>query len=217
MPRLAGWSLITSGVLFAIGRQGVSHEKVALYATIVFGALLVVRVAYYAMVRRRRRASSHNRLRAAIVGGGVVAVELIESTLEQPELGVDVVLAVSDDPMPELSGTGVPIESGVTEIRKLAIANDLDAVIVSFSCFPDSRLVGPLRECDELDLTFITESDIGGRDCADLRRRLGVGWDLRTNSAFVGYGCGVCADGEDGVGSDGGPDRAFLATWVTLD
>lgn len=151
MPRLAGWSLITSGVLFAVGRQGVSHAKVALYATIVFGALLLVRVAYYAMVRRRRRASSQHRLRAAIVGGGVVAVELIESTLEQPELGVDVVLAVSDDPMPELSGTGVPIEAGVTEIRKLAIANDLDAVIVSFSSFPDSRLVGPLRECDELN------------------------------------------------------------------
>lgn len=151
LPRLAGWSIITSGVLFAISRQWVSHGKVAVYAAFVFAALLAVRVFYYAYVRRRRRASQANRLRAGLVGGGIVAVEIIESTRERPELGLDIAMAVSDDPMPELSGTGVPIETGVTAIKDLVVRNDLDAVVVAFSSFPDSRLVAPLRECDELD------------------------------------------------------------------
>lgn len=151
LPRLAGWSLIISGALFAIGRPGVSGARVAIYAAIVFVTLLIVRISYYTAVRRHRRQSPAHRLRAAIIGGGVVAVELIESTREHPDLGMDVVLAVSDDPMPELSESGVSIEAGVDEIRNTVVAHDLDAVIVAFSSFPDSRLIAPLRACDELD------------------------------------------------------------------
>jgi exopolysaccharide biosynthesis polyprenyl glycosylphosphotransferase len=151
LPRLAGWSIITSAALFAVSRPGVHIATATVYAVIVFAALFVVRVVYYAYARHRRRSSPTNRLRTAVLGGGVVAAELIASTRAHPELGLDIVLAVSDDPMPELSGTGITIEGGLVGIRDKVKAHKIHTLLVAFSSAPDSRLVTPLRECDELD------------------------------------------------------------------
>ncbi|AZG48130.1 sugar transferase [Gordonia insulae] len=151
LPRLAGWSVITSGVLFTVARPGVHITRAAVYAGLVFLALFAVRLMYFAFARHRRRTSSKYRMPTAVLGGGLVAVELIESTRSRPELGLDIVLAVSDDPMPELSGAGVPIEGNIAEIRSKVKAHGISTLLVAFSSTPDSRLVAPLRECDELD------------------------------------------------------------------
>ena len=42
LPRLAGWSIITSGVLFAVARPGVHITRAALYAVIVFAAAQMI-------------------------------------------------------------------------------------------------------------------------------------------------------------------------------
>lgn len=151
LPRLAAWSIISSGVIFAVARPGVSITRAAAYAALVFVALFVVRTAYYMFVRRRRRRSPDGRMRAMVVGDGLVSVELIENSRAIPELGLDVVVAVSDNPMPELVATGIRVEPGSEAIRDKAVEHNIDIVLVSFGSSPDSRLVGPLRACDALD------------------------------------------------------------------
>ncbi|HQV17759.1 MAG TPA: exopolysaccharide biosynthesis polyprenyl glycosylphosphotransferase [Gordonia sp. (in: high G+C Gram-positive bacteria)] len=149
LPRLAAWSIISSGTVLAVARPGESITRTAAYATLVFVALFVVRTAYYIFVRRRRRRSPAVRMRAMVVGDGLVSVELIKNTRALPELGLDVVVAVSDSPMSELVDTRVRVEGGA--ILDKAVEHDIDIVLVSFGSAPDSRLVGPLRACDELD------------------------------------------------------------------
>ena len=151
LPRLATWSIITSAAMIALCHPGVSLFRTIGYASVVFLGLFIVRIAYYINVRRRRRTSPAARMRTMVVGDGLVAVELIENTRTRPELGLDVRLAVSDDPMPQLTETGVRVERGVDDIRAKALAHDIDVILVSFSSAPDSGLVAPLRACDELD------------------------------------------------------------------
>ncbi|MFT4124633.1 MAG: exopolysaccharide biosynthesis polyprenyl glycosylphosphotransferase [Gordonia sp. (in: high G+C Gram-positive bacteria)] len=150
LPRLASWSIITTGVIVVATRPGVSIVDAAAHAGLVFVALFVVRTAYYAVVRRRRR-SPAQRMRTMVVGDGIVAADLITSSRALPELGIDVVLAASKDPMAELVNTGVSVEDGVERLRDKVTEHRIDTVIVAFSGLPDSRLVGPLRACDELD------------------------------------------------------------------
>ena len=64
LPRLAAWSIISSGTVLAVARPGESITRTAAYATLVFVALFVVRTAYYIFVRRRRRRSPAGRMRA---------------------------------------------------------------------------------------------------------------------------------------------------------
>ncbi len=151
LPRLAAWSIITSGTVFAFSRPGVSIVRAMIYAALVFLALFIVRAAYYIVVRRRRRRSPAARRQTMVVGDGLVSVELIENTRALPELGLDVRLAVSDNPMPELVATGVRVERGVDDIRAKATEHGIDVVLVSFTSGPDSAMVAPLRACDELD------------------------------------------------------------------
>ncbi|MGW0036447.1 exopolysaccharide biosynthesis polyprenyl glycosylphosphotransferase [Gordonia sp. NPDC003376] len=150
LPRLGAWSIIVSGVFFALVRSGVSFTRATQYALFVFVALFCVRVVYYALLRRRRRNVRHRR-RLAVIGDGVVAAELVRSARSFPGLGLEVACIVSDDPMPLLYDTGVPIESGPGDIADLVSRLGVDTLVVAFSSTPDSALVQPLRGCDELD------------------------------------------------------------------
>lgn len=151
LPRLAGWSIVACALIVTVIRPGVEIGRAMLYTAAICFVLFALRVFYYAAVRTRRSRSGSRRMRSAVIGDGMIAVELIEATREQPGLGVDLVLAVSVDPMDELAATGVAIEQSGTGIRKLVDEYDIDALFVSFSSVPDSSLVSPLRECDELD------------------------------------------------------------------
>ncbi|OPX07662.1 glycosyl transferase, partial [Gordonia sp. i37] len=151
LPRLAGWSIVACALIVTVIRPGVEIGRAMLYTAAICFVLFALRVFYYAAVRMRRSRSGSRRMRSAVIGDGMIAVELIEATREQPGLGVDLVLAVSVDPMDELAATGVAIEQSGTGIRKLVDEYDIDALFVSFSSVPDSSLVSPLRECDELD------------------------------------------------------------------
>ncbi|AFA72205.1 putative exopolysaccharide biosynthesis polyprenyl glycosylphosphotransferase [Gordonia polyisoprenivorans VH2] len=151
MPRLAGWSIIASGVMFAVLRPGVHITRATVFAGCVFAALFVVRVAYFTWVRSRRRCSDARRMRVGVIGDGLVAAEIITSTRAQPELGVDVVTVVSSLPMQVLADTGVPLEGAGTSLQKLVADRELDALVVAFSTVADSALISPLRGCDELD------------------------------------------------------------------
>ncbi|GAB91802.1 sugar transferase [Gordonia rhizosphera] len=151
LPRLAGWSLIASLVLVFLLEPSVEAADIVVMAALTFGALFTVRVVYFGLVRGVRRRRPERRLRTAVLGGGMVAQEIVLSTRERPELGVNVVVAISPDPMLQFLDTGVPTLPDLRRLRAIVEDWDIDAVIVAFGSNPDVDLVDPLRECDSLD------------------------------------------------------------------
>ena len=151
LPRLAGWVVTGAGVAVVVARADPRMDRVLGFAAVVLVVMFVVRAVYFATVRSARRRSSDNRMRAVVVGDGVITAELIACTRAQPELGVDVVVAVSADPMDVVVDSGVPIASCVADLPKIIRREGADAVFVSFQRLPDGHLLAPLRACSAAD------------------------------------------------------------------
>ncbi len=149
VPRLAATALVgTLAVEFARGGHD-SIRALLVMVGCVFAALLGTRVVYYTAVRPRRRISPAARRRTVIVGGGVVAAELLDSIHEFPELGLEPVAVIDGDPLLGSDRISVPVVDRPLHdvVEELAV----QTVIVAFRHSPDSSLVSPLRECDQLD------------------------------------------------------------------
>lgn len=149
LPRLAGSALIGALVVeFIRGGQSAIRDLVEM-AVYVFLTLILVRLLYYAVIRRRRRRNPECRRRTVIVGGGVVASELLESIHRFPELGLEPVAVLDSDPL--LGEGGLPVPVLDRPLDDVVRQMDVQTVIVAFRNRPDSSLVSPLRQCDQLD------------------------------------------------------------------
>lgn len=151
LPRLIGWSLVVCVFVFWLFAPGLTLGDSVLVGLANAGLLFLVRVFYYASVRDLRRRNAAWRMRTLIIGGGVVGREIVDIARSRPELGIDPVVALSQDPLPAFEETGLPIYSDIENIQRIVTDQGIDAVIVAFSRTPDSEFVAPLRECDSLD------------------------------------------------------------------
>ncbi|KAA0918943.1 sugar transferase [Dietzia sp. ANT_WB102] len=149
IPRLGATSLVGAlAIEFARGGDDTIGELL-LMATGIFVALSCTRAVYYATIRRHRRHSPEARRRTIIVGGGEVAAELLDSIREFPELGLEPVAVIDADPL--LGGGRLPVPVLDRPLNEVVTELDVHTVIVAFRHSPDSSLVSPLRQCDELD------------------------------------------------------------------
>lgn len=147
-PRLAGAAIFGSLVVeFASGGND-SIRELILMAACIFVALFAVRAVYHAVTRRLRRDPASRR-RTVIVGGGVVAAELLDSIHRFPELGLEPVAVIDSDPMLGADDLSVPVLD--RPLHEVVVELDVHTVIVAFRNRPDSSLVSPLRQCDQLD------------------------------------------------------------------
>lgn len=151
LPRLAGFCVLaTLAVVFVfdpttpILRAGVDALGVA-------SVLFVMRIIYYAVVRATRRSGPTMRSRTAIIGGGVVASKILHNLEQHPEFGLEPVIVVDQDPLPEITAWGTPVTDGVDNLREVVLRHDVETVIVAFSRTTDQNHVSPLRQCDDLD------------------------------------------------------------------
>lgn len=151
LPRIAAWTVVGFALACSVIEPYGDVGRAAIGVLIVIAMLFTLRAIYYAVVRDIRRRSEPARTRTAVVGGGRIGAELIKITRARPEYGLDVVVAITDDPLQELVDTGIEIEAGLGDTRKHVEHHRVGAVLVAFSSSPDSSMVGPLRDCDELD------------------------------------------------------------------
>ena len=148
-PRLAGSALVGSLVVeFALGGDD-SIRALLVMIGCEFLSLFVIRSLYYSALRHLRRRSVGARRRTVIVGGGLVASELLESIYRFPELGLTPVAVVDSDPL--LGADQLPVPILDRPLHEVVRELDVQTVIVAFRNAPDSSLVSPLRQCDQLD------------------------------------------------------------------
>ncbi|MFN3599986.1 MAG: sugar transferase [Dietzia sp.] len=148
VPRLAGASLVSALVVeFAAGGDDPIRHLVVMAACIV-ASLVTIRALYYTVIRRRRLSPAARR-RTVIVGGGLVASELLDSIHRFPELGLEPVAVIDSDPL--LGSDRLPVPVLDRPLRDVVEEMDVQTVIVAFRNRPDSSLVSPLRQCDQLD------------------------------------------------------------------
>ncbi|WP_010539673.1 exopolysaccharide biosynthesis polyprenyl glycosylphosphotransferase [Dietzia alimentaria] len=148
-PRLAGSAVVGSLVLKAAFEGDDSIRALLVMIGCVFLSLFVIRALYYSVVRQVRRRSVGARRRTVIVGGGLVASELLESIYRFPELGLTPVAVVDSDPL--LGADQLPVPILDRPLHDVVSELDVQTVIVAFRNAPDSSLVSPLRQCDQLD------------------------------------------------------------------
>ncbi|WP_010541012.1 sugar transferase [Dietzia alimentaria] len=149
VPRLGAAVLVGALIIEFARGGGKPVAELLLMTTCVFLALTFTRSAYYATVRRRRRQSPAARRRTIIVGGGKVAAELLDGIREFPELGLEAVAVIDSDPLLDVSPLPVPVLD--RPLNEVVTQMDVHTVIVAFRHSPDSTLVSPLRQCDDLD------------------------------------------------------------------
>lgn len=148
-PRLAVAALVGSlAVEFARGGNDPIRDLLEM-TVFIFAALFAIRALYYAVLRRRRRQFPAARRRTVIVGGGLVASQLLDSIHQFPELGLEPVAVIDADPL--LGADRLPVPILDRPLRDVVMELDVQTVIVAFRNRPDSSLVSPLRQCDQLD------------------------------------------------------------------
>lgn len=148
VPRLAGASLVSALVVeFADGGDDPIRHLVVM-AACIFASLVTIRALHYTVIRRRRLSPAARR-RTVIVGGGLVASELLDSIHRFPELGLEPVAVIDSDPL--LGSDRLPVPVLDRPLRDVVEEMDVQTVIVAFRNRPDSSLVSPLRQCDQLD------------------------------------------------------------------
>lgn len=150
LPKLAGTVAVAVLAIFVV----FAHESSTLRALFTVGFLTAVlfsiRLVYYWMRRRRRRSRPSARSRTAIVGGGAVAATLVESTVRQPQLGLEPVVVIDDDPMFDTERFRIPVVSDIP-LAEIVRREQIGTIIVTFRNRPDSSLVADLRACGEMN------------------------------------------------------------------
>lgn len=150
IPRLAGTCIIAIFLITVLFDVETSTMEIILRATLLFVALFVLRVIYYAIRRFRRARFVSARSRTVIIGGGMVAAELIERLAEHPQFGLEPVAVIDKDPLFDTRLLTIPVVADVP-LRELVERERAGTVIVAFTNTPDSALVSPLRECGQLN------------------------------------------------------------------
>lgn len=150
IPRLAGTCIIAIFLITVLFDVRTTTPEIFLRAMLLFVALFVLRVVYYAVRRRRRARNVNARSRTVIIGGGVVAAEVIERIAEHPQFGLEPVAVIDRDPMFDTRSLTIPVIADVP-LRELVERENVGTVIVAFTNTADSALVKPLRECGQLD------------------------------------------------------------------
>jgi exopolysaccharide biosynthesis polyprenyl glycosylphosphotransferase len=151
LPRLAAFCTLGTIPVVTVFDPDDSLVHADVLAIKMTCLLFVVRIVYFALVRRRRRSSPSMRSRTAIIGGGTVSAKLLDSLEQHPELGLEPVVVVDNDPLPEIGDWGVPVDPRVDRLRDIVTDLDIETVIVAFTRHADKDFVAPLRDCDDLD------------------------------------------------------------------
>ncbi|WP_045824493.1 exopolysaccharide biosynthesis polyprenyl glycosylphosphotransferase [Williamsia herbipolensis] len=151
LPRLAGFCVLATLAVVVVFDPTTPILRAGVEALGVASVLFVVRVLYYAVVRARRRSRPAMRSRTAIVGGGMVASKILQNLEQHPEFGLEPIIVVDSDPLPEIVEWGTPVTDGVENLREIVMRHNVETVIVAFSRTTDQNYVSPLRQCDDLD------------------------------------------------------------------
>jgi exopolysaccharide biosynthesis polyprenyl glycosylphosphotransferase len=155
-------SSIAEGKQVVVICLGISWPLLGLAAALGADLAVVISVAATALLaiftlgtRGIARSVAHRveplRQRTVVLGSGVVAARLVERLLRHPELGIELIGVVDDEPH-EMSSVVLPHLGGRVELRRILESFEVDRVIVAFSRSSHSDLLGCIRVCRDANV-----------------------------------------------------------------
>jgi exopolysaccharide biosynthesis polyprenyl glycosylphosphotransferase len=126
----------------------------AVIISVVATALLVV---FTLGARGIARSGAHRmeplRQRTIVLGSGVVAARLVDRLLRHPELGIEPIGVVDDDPY-EISSLVLPHLGGRADLGQILASFEIDRVIVAFSRASHGDLLSCIRVCRDANVAI---------------------------------------------------------------
>jgi exopolysaccharide biosynthesis polyprenyl glycosylphosphotransferase len=120
------------------------------------GLCLVGRFCAYVCIRTFRSRGKLQQ-RTLLLGAGSVSATLAANLLTHPQLGLQPVGLLDDDPMLPPEARPVPLLGGYGDLAGATLREGVDVVIVTFGSLREPSVVTLLRECDRLacDILFV--------------------------------------------------------------
>jgi exopolysaccharide biosynthesis polyprenyl glycosylphosphotransferase len=151
LPALLGRTILAGALATVVGvwdNQWASRDILWFTAALAVMCVLARSIAF--AVARQARASGRSRHRALILGGGEVGNLLARTLLDRPEIGLDPIGFLDDDPLLALDDWAVPHLGGNADLVHLVSSRGVDHIIVAFGSAREASLVDVLRTCDRL-------------------------------------------------------------------
>jgi len=204
LPTLAGATSLAATVIIAGTAFVEPGERPAgliarawLFATITLGAGQVI----LAISQRRARGTRSVALPTLIVGAGRIGAQVERRLVQQPELGLDPVGYLDQDPPPAdiVPLRRAPVLGTPDEIEEVAQATGARHVVLAFTSTPDSHLLPLVRDCERLGLQVslvprlfesvnvrVALEHLGGLPLYGLRWLNPKGWQFAVKHALGG-------------------------------
>jgi exopolysaccharide biosynthesis polyprenyl glycosylphosphotransferase len=151
LPSIIGRALVAGAIVTAVGAydDGSAGQR-TLHLAFAFAALTVLgRTAAYAGVRAARRSGRFSH-RTLIVGGGEMSGQLAQMLIDHPEIGLEPVGFLDDDPLLHQDRRPVPHLGKLDVLADAIIDERVGNVVVAFGSVRESEVVDVLRACDRM-------------------------------------------------------------------